>query len=245
MIACLYTKHKTQKKKTYHDGHVVRSSTKITLQNDQGMTIDSMPQTDTEWTRNFPHFDFPKFLVDIDEDAYSDNHVPGTGTPHVTAPETSGSSCGRTGSNLVKYVPQRSKFQPPKRKHEIEYDAPSTSKNAADFTRTFSFNKSNITSTPSAPKVGHLTPSPTIRAPAATPQVTPPAIMSKKCRYEKNVDDAPCPEVVKNGIARVVERCAPSDIASELSNFVGCEWPDLPKPVCRTFRRLLGCPEPK
>ncbi|OQR96071.1 hypothetical protein ACHHYP_17013 [Achlya hypogyna] len=59
-IPCLYTKHKTQKKKTWHDGKLLRLSTKLTLYDEDGKSLDSKPCIDADWHREFPMFDFPK-----------------------------------------------------------------------------------------------------------------------------------------------------------------------------------------
>ncbi|ETV88266.1 hypothetical protein H257_01561 [Aphanomyces astaci] len=250
MIVCLYTKHKTQKKKTYHDGHVIRSATKLTLLNDAGVSIDSMAQSATEWTRDFPHFDFPKFLVDIDEDVYTGNNaLPSTGSVPYPGPEgvaktAPPSSFGRPGGGSVKpppgkYVPPRNKFQPPKRKYDEDAGEAIENKNAADFTRTFTLQRPQHEQ-----PLHHPPPSTSTRAPTARSHVSAPGMSAKKSRYDYNNEDMPCTEVIP--VIRTSSNHPKSsmvDTTSDLSKLVSSEWPEMPKPLPRTYdeiRRLLG-----
>jgi len=66
MIPCLYTKHKTQKRKVWQDGFLLRSSTKLSLyaEDDQENCIDHIRFSDTDWQRSCPLFTFPKYLLE-------------------------------------------------------------------------------------------------------------------------------------------------------------------------------------
>jgi hypothetical protein len=60
MISCMYTKHKTQKAKTWHDGKLLRTATKLLLYDEEERSLDSKPATEKEWDAEFPMLDFPK-----------------------------------------------------------------------------------------------------------------------------------------------------------------------------------------
>ncbi|KAH9091641.1 hypothetical protein Ae201684P_011185 [Aphanomyces euteiches] len=221
MIPCLYTKHKTQKKKTYHDGHVVRSAAKVLLHDDTGKVIDSMPQTAQEWDRDYPNFEFPKHLVDIDEDATVVKSVPDA-KKAAEVDSTSGSSFSRaTKAPPGKYVPPRNKFQPPfKRKREGEDAQEPENKNADAFTRTFALNKTTAPKPVAAPTL----------IPRTNQRTSPPNVQTER----QNATIPPHKRaVISSGN---IHRQQSNEVAEvdELENYVGSKWPEMPKRPPRT-----------
>ncbi|KAF0699071.1 Aste57867_10344 [Aphanomyces stellatus] len=248
MIPCLWTKHKTQKKKTYHDGHVIRTATKLILQDDKGQSIDSMPQSAVEWDKNYPHFEFPKFLVDIDEDAYALNSTSAPQPSKVTPPPQE-QSFGRPGGSKAppgKYVPPGRKFQPPyKRKREDEIVEEPENKNADEFTRTFSLQptqskhpqgvKPPPTIRPAANRAppslyGAVAPKHEIPEPSRAPaQDLPRASVHQEPPRQQQIESQTTTTGAIQGMPFASE---------DYSNYVGSEWPDMPAPPPRSIDEI-------
>ncbi|KDO31244.1 hypothetical protein SPRG_03862 [Saprolegnia parasitica CBS 223.65] len=134
-IPCLYTKHKTQKAKTYHDGKLVKLSTKLMLYDVDGKSLDSKPYLPHEWNAQFPNFEFPKFLVEIDSCVMA-TPTSTLNTPSAAAvapPPPSSFVSGRMPAppgGAAKFQAPRGGFRAPKRKIDDAELAPTATPSA-------------------------------------------------------------------------------------------------------------------
>ncbi|TMW67167.1 hypothetical protein Poli38472_012283 [Pythium oligandrum] len=95
---CMYTKHKTQKRKVWHDGFVaLHASRRLVLYEEQppdGKVLDEAKMTVYDWDRkDEEHIDIPKFLVEIiNETPIQIEGSNGSSEPHGLAARLNGAS---------------------------------------------------------------------------------------------------------------------------------------------------------
>ncbi|OQS05896.1 hypothetical protein THRCLA_20498 [Thraustotheca clavata] len=237
-IACLYTKHKTQKKKTWHDGKLVKLSGKVTLYDEDGKSLDSKPLTEPEWHSEFPLFDFPKFLVEIlDEVMPTSSTFASNDLTNEPKPTTSSFQSGRTNqpaNSIGKF--KKPQIQPPT-KRKID-DNESQSAEAQAFTKAFTLSKSTtpVKSIPNRPTLGGIR-----RRPIPIQMSEPP--LKKQIVYD--LSDKPVERITGTLQATCMSTprsTTPKKIQAKdpYMTYIGKVWKNPPPPLSRTVEEILA-----
>ncbi|EQC33290.1 hypothetical protein SDRG_09271 [Saprolegnia diclina VS20] len=252
-IPCLYTKHKTQKAKTYHDGKLVKLSTKLMLYDEDGKSLDSKPYLPHEWNAQFPNFEFPKFLVEIEAcvmaSSTSTLNTPGAAAIAPSPPSSFVS--GRTPAppgGAAKFQPPRGGFRPPKRKMDEAEVAPTAtpSAEANAFTAAFSRSKQNALARPSGstPALGggrrHL-------VPAAQPSNEPPT-KKQHTNMPAESQGSAAPRQPSHRPTPTAPPARPAPVPTvpiaprveKTTLYVGKEWSILPAPQNRSVQEIIA-----